>query len=243
MRELGMLFSEPMVIAINGGWKTRTLRPIKPAPAGGLRKSVFVKSGLEDGHGREIRIPHLPDDRIYVRETFGYAESPEYPDDRPYKPVSKDFMRPVEPNGKVYVIYRADGDTSWSSFDGDHYNQDGTEKSYWMPSIHMPKEAARLWLEVDEIKVQRPQDLTDEEIMHEGIVGLSKDGRIVKYGLCRRDVDGTLLPYGGAWEWQNFFHTPNDAWRRLWTMCYGVTSWFENPYCFATTFKKIEVKP
>lgn len=47
--------------------------PFKKQPSGGIRKSPFVKSGLEDGHGREIKYPFQPGEIVYVPETFDYG--------------------------------------------------------------------------------------------------------------------------------------------------------------------------
>lgn len=243
MKEIGMLFSCEMVRAILDGRKTRTCRIIKYPHQGriesddGKYPAVYTEEDFVD----LIEFsPYRPGDRIYVRETFGYAESPEYPANRDYKPVDTNFIYPVETNGKVYVIYRADGDTSWGSFDGDDFNKDGTEKSYWRPSIHMPRWAARIRLVVTEVKAQRPQDLTDEEIMAEGIAALTKDGNLVKYGLATQNKLGELLPLGGEWAWNEWKHSPREAWRKLWTQCYGPEAW--EKWCWAISFKRIEVR-
>lgn len=242
-KEIGMLFSGEMVRAILDGRKTRTCRIINPQPRvilaqyydGSIETNQIFRHGDQRLHCRV-----QPGDRIYVRETFAYAESPEYPANRDYKPVDTNFIYPVETDGKVYVIYRADGDTSWGSFDGDNLNKDGTEKSYWRPSIHMPRWAARIRLVVTEVKAQRPQDLTDEEIMAEGIAALTKDGNLAKYGLATQNKLGELLPLGGEWAWNEWKHSPREAWRKLWTQCYGPEAW--EKWCWAISFKRIEVK-
>lgn len=65
-----ILFSTAMVQAILEGYKTQTRRVINPQPMAGLRESVFVRSGIEDGHGREVKPKYLPGDVLYVRETW-----------------------------------------------------------------------------------------------------------------------------------------------------------------------------
>jgi hypothetical protein len=71
MTERPILFSAPMVRAILEGRKTQTRRVVNPQPSSGVRTSVFVGSGVEDGHGREIRPRYgVPGDRLWVRETW-----------------------------------------------------------------------------------------------------------------------------------------------------------------------------
>ena len=100
------------------GRKTQTRRIVKPQPSSGIRNSVFVKSGLEDGHGRELKIPFQPGDILYVRETWqNICATP------------------------LQYAYKADGEFE--------------PYSPWKPSIHMPKEAARLFTRVIDIKAER----------------------------------------------------------------------------------------
>jgi len=64
-----ILFSGEMVRAIMEGRKTQTRRVIKPQP-NDIRESPFVKSGIEDTHGYEIKRKYAPGDRLWVRETW-----------------------------------------------------------------------------------------------------------------------------------------------------------------------------
>lgn len=91
-----MIFSAESVRAVLRDAKTQTRRVIVPQPDAGLRGSVFVPSGLEDGHGREIRTPYYPEDRIWLKETwaqpfgesgavFYRADGPDRADDGPWK--------------------------------------------------------------------------------------------------------------------------------------------------------------
>jgi hypothetical protein len=140
MMDKPIIFSTEMVRAVLEGRKTQTRRVIKPQPASGVRKSVFVKSGLGDGHGREIKIPYQPGDTLWVRETW--AKISDWTD--------------VDPEVGCFdgYIYRADW--SWE------------ESPKWRPSIHMPREASRISLLVKRIGVERLQDITPYDAWNEG---------------------------------------------------------------------------
>lgn len=139
-----ILFSTPMVQAILDGRKTMTRRIVKPQPSSGIRKSVFVKSGLEDGHGREIKPRYQPSDILWVRETW-------------CKVTLDGHYAPNCYQGEFYY-YKADGREieSCGAFEG------------WRPSIFMPREAARIFLRVTNVRVERLQDITLENARAEG---------------------------------------------------------------------------
>ena len=194
--EKPIIFSTPMVRAILEGKKTQTRRVIKPQPSNGIRKSVFVKSGLEDGHGREIKIPYQPGDVLWVRETWADLRGMGF--DRPF-------------------AYLTD---SWNSKYGE---EDGDSKRCrldygvkWKPSIHMPKSAARIWLEVVNVRAERLQDILCGDMKREG---------------C---IPATVT--GGQWQqWQR------DYWIPLWDSLnakrgYG---WDTNPWVWVVAFEKI----
>lgn len=148
-----ILFNGEMVRAILDGRKTVTRRVVNPQP----KKEMMHKLGFcVDGDKRDIgkfgfgsnesggRIlyakPHcLPGDILYVRETY-------------YK-------------GKNCVFYKASNPnlTGYRSMDGEDI------KIKWRPSIHMPKEAARIWLKVTDVRVERLQEITNEQMLKEGI--------------------------------------------------------------------------
>jgi hypothetical protein len=134
-----ILFNTEMVQAILGDRKTVTRRVIKPQPIAGIRKSVFVPSGIEDGHGREIKLLYKVGDILYVRETWQLL------------PSGFDEIPP-----EYWYIYKATDELS-------------DECTRWRPSIHMPKKAARIFLKVTDVRVERLQDITDEDCIAEGI--------------------------------------------------------------------------
>ena len=95
--------------------------------------------GWDDGHGYKMRQPYQPGDILYVRETW--AENPMV-------------------NGYAYKAW----------FNTENGDAEKADKLFeWRPSIHMPKEAARLFLRVTDVQVERLQEITTAECVREGI--------------------------------------------------------------------------
>ena len=137
-----ILFSTSMVQAILDGRKTQTRRVIKPQP-----NSKAEYKGTEIGkHVFEtdidmwhIKSPYQPGQVLWVRETWSMI------DDMPYD----------------NYVYRTDyGTTEDDSFPPSMFK--------WKPSIHMPREAARIFLKVKGVRVERVQDITEDEAIKEG---------------------------------------------------------------------------
>ena len=210
MRELPILFQGPMVRGILEGIKTNTRRPINRLLGFG-KITEFGPSDTPgyDWHFRDRRVlwndlntaqvlaacPYgQPGDRLWVRETWslfgnsdpgwlGYRAT--YPDDFP------PHVERVPPNLQALK-----------------------EMGYrWQPSIHMPRWASRIDLEVLGIKLERVQDISKEDAKAEGLKCLSKDqGRTYKYGIPEQDG----WPGPGGWQWQQWQISPRDAFRALW---------------------------
>lgn len=144
-----ILFNTEMVLANLEDRKTNTRRLVKPQPdIDGLVR--FDDTRFVDTDGRLYKPPYQTGDILYVRETWAqcpdlFGEFPEY-------------------------IYRAD------YAENDLRMGDDTTEVYsdfpacvkWRPSIHMPKEAARLFLLVTDVRVERLQDIDDEGAKAEG---------------------------------------------------------------------------
>jgi hypothetical protein len=169
MRERPILFSGPMVRAILEGRKTQTRWVMKPQPVlDGDMVGHPALCGLFGAHvfgpcaAKMIPCPYgAPGDRLWVRETW--APIVQIADvDLPAGLVEK-----ADPRGGVQLIaYRATTeDFVWA--DGDGYAMEG--RSCWRPSIHMPRWASRLLLEVTEVRVQRLQEISEEDARAEGV--------------------------------------------------------------------------
>ena len=211
VKERPILFSTPMVRAILEGRKTVTRR---------------VKE-LEE-------INERPDDWTLVQ-----AET--------MKRVGGDFyfvavFRDGGEERVVYCPYGAVGDILWVRetfvkvknpeefgplyiYKADH--PDGA--TVWKPSIHMPKEACRLKLEIVSIGVERLQDITEEDAVKEGV---EKD-------YYTPEAFGPKV-----WVWKNYdfeglAETAKISFRSLWRNINGADSWEANPWCWRIEFKKL----
>ena len=198
-----IIFSTPMVQAILAGRKTQTRRIVKPQPSSGIRKSVFVKSGLEDGHGREIKPRYQPSDILWVRETFC-----EVPYEHNHVSIKGGYITIPK------YAYKADSERDYTGI--------------WKPSIHMPREAARIFLRVTSVRVERLQEITAEDVIREGI-------EYSDSGPYHWHVLDTKLN-----AWINF-HFHDEAFKHLWDSLnakrgYG---WDTNPWVWVIEFERI----
>ena len=93
-------------------------------------------------------------------------------------------------------------------------------KGLWKPSIHMPKTAARLWLQITDVQAQRIQTISEEEAEQEG----TGHGKVLHF-----DTQGESSYRAG------FF--------KKWISIYGIESWHENPWVWAIKFQIFPFKP
>ena len=159
-----ILFNTEMVQAILSCRKTATRRPIKPTDKNADRITVLFNDRNEitgaanskDGAPISgIKPPYQIGDTLYVRETWFYGDCSNCDGDIAEGVCSK------RENGEEPIgcySYKADQNVIWDDC-----------KTHWKPSIHMPKEAARIWLKVTNVRIERLQDITGEEVLKEGI--------------------------------------------------------------------------
>jgi hypothetical protein len=106
------------------------------------------------------------------------------------------------------------------------------------PSIHMPRWASRLTLEIVSVRPERMKEISPEDCIKEGLKCLSKDqGRTYKYGMP--DRDGWPGGIDDGWPWHEWRISPVDAYERIWTDINGAGSWEKNPWVWAIEFKRI----
>lgn len=212
IRELPILFNTKMVRAILDGRKTCTRRLVKFLPGENPQWTGYIKDELMLYNGKNEpcirKAPYQPGDILYVRETW------------------------TEECGKYY--YRADYDSDYldpcETLSGgypascrNHPGCDGcmatSTRIHWRPSIHMPKEAARIWLKVTDVRVERLQDITADGIRNEGLPSMA-----VHVG----DMDIALK------EWETIW---NSTIKKSDIDRYG---WDANPWVWVIEFEQCE---
>ncbi|WP_239404185.1 hypothetical protein, partial [Pseudomonas aeruginosa] len=172
-RERPILFNDQMVRAILEGRKTVTRRVVKPQPdfLGSMVDPNTPFKTLDAGLHARITCPYgEPGDRLWVRETWHVGK----PHD---KTAPADILAPLLAEGRgITVLYTAGG---WQSvgpagreepiYPDDQPLPDWAGKG--RPSIHMPRWACRILLEITAVRVERLQDISEEQALAEGVRG------------------------------------------------------------------------
>ncbi|UML83076.1 hypothetical protein FH587_04500 (plasmid) [Leptospira interrogans] len=196
IKERPILFSGNMIRAILNGHKTQTRRIVKTPTQYGIESCDWTGTGFgqRDSNGtcscEPVKCPYgFVGDRLWVRETFAGVEN-----------VNNQKPWPGIPHKKIdertAYIYRAS--SAWCDDDG------------WKPSIHMPREASRITLEIKNIRVERLQEISELDAEAEGIQFMR---------------GGEDLPAAELFE-------------ILWNSIYGWDSWEQNPWVWVIEFEK-----
>ncbi|GLH24141.1 hypothetical protein ENT52713_15370 [Enterobacter sp. 200527-13] len=230
MKERGMIFNGAMVRAILDGRKTQTRRPANPQPeltagSGFSWKGWVYGSGSTDRETNKnfahVACPHgKPGDRIWVRETFSCIGNEEgHPVDAEGNLCSREDAQRIY---RASAIQKPRNYGIWTSPDG--FDFEGA----WTPSIHMPRWASRITLEITNVGVQRLQSISQNDASREGLIRLPATGRY-----CLNQGDQY---FGGA------SHDAREVFSWLWESIYGKESWQANPWVWVIEFKRIEEK-
>ncbi|HBT4786604.1 TPA: hypothetical protein MB364_001944 [Klebsiella variicola subsp. variicola] len=156
MTERGMIFNAEMVRAILDGRKTQTRRPVKfpvhdknlgcELAGNELAGELSAGNYLNSAFGK-------PGDRIWVRETFCPVDDTQY-------------------GGEKWVDYRATPRYEASHPAGWDSAPNDAEALKWRPSIHMPRWASRILLEITDVRVERLNAISEEDAIAEGMQGV-----------------------------------------------------------------------
>lgn len=212
-------FSAPMVRAILSGQKTVTRRVVKGCqipkedtsePIGARlrwtavgqhdpRYGFIVAGSTADECAAELASHGVcpygrRSERLWVRETCFIND---------YRQAGV----PVDERAGIDVVYRADPLPDW----------EGEESLItWRPSIHMPRWASRILLEITDVRVERLHDITEEQALAEGVMS------------AERDID----PDGND-------YSPLELFGGLWVKLNGMDSWSANPWVWVVEFRRI----
>lgn len=196
MRESPILFNGAMVRAILSGAKTQTRRVVKGMALDWLENAKFTRQYVADPANDMCPFGKI-DDRLWVRENFADLRGTGI-EHRP------------DPTGPMQR-YAYAADTPAGSA-GDSQRIDYGIK--WRPSIHMPRSACRLLLEITDVRVERLQAISEADAEAEGAIAWSME--------CASRV--------GA--------GPRAAFRGLWNSTGG--DWDANPWMWVIGFKVID---
>lgn len=195
MTERGMIFNGEMVRALLSGRKTQTWRPVKfpvhdknlgcELAGNELAGELSAGNYLNSAFGK-------PGDRIWVREAF------------------RVHSRATD---VATLVYKASERNSWT--EQTHRvpvavcNKPATPEK-WTPSLHMPRWASRILLEITGVRVERLRSMSQDDARAEGVIAASGP---MEAGL---------------------------AFRELWDSIYGEESWKANPWVWVIEFKRVE---
>lgn len=202
MKERPILFSGPMVRALLADKKTQTRRICKPAKT--LSAVVEVPDPMERGQvyngshfGDEEGAVQFPcpyggiRDRLWVRETFARIDG----QTRPW----------IETDYKATYTH------------GDRLGDSLGIRKKWSPSIHMPRHASRITLEITGVRVERLLDIREADCIAEGTPG----------------GHGSIPGY-------HYNATPDEHYRWLWESINGPGSWAANPWVWVLEFRRLQ---
>lgn len=214
MTERGMIFNSEMVRAILDGRKTQTRRPVKfpvhdknlgcELAGNELAGELSAGNYLNSAFGK-------PGDRIWVRETWqaihDYCDENGHVDERRYA-----RSIPRHRGNYWHPVY----EEAWG-------NESREDRDFpWRPSIHMPRWASRILLEITDVRVERLNSISQEDAQAEGM-------ELTGWRPTYSDPDS-----GGEAS------TPYDNFAQLWESIYGEESWNANGWVWVISFKRVE---
>lgn len=227
LKERPILFSAPMVRAIREGRKTVTRRIVKPQYVDGQWSVRRAEAPRNEGHSHDWWLPTgtqpyaalprcpygQPGDHLWLREAWAAD-------------AQVDSVAPRDLSIGEPIVYLEDGSV----------RQTGctmVSQGRGRPSIHMPRWASRILLEITDVRVERLQDISEPQALAEGIVGVDfrpDDG----FPICRGYMVG---PDDGSSPLETH---ASKAFAGLWRSINGPESWDTNPWVWVVEFKRIE---
>lgn len=247
MKETGIIFSGPSVVAIQRGLKTQTRRPLKLQPLGATLGfdftiepgQIWIYGGwpcrMEESRGRNkrdageltpvrLRCSYgVAGNRLWVRETYSRSALSVYP--CPSAWYKADFDKYSDPAKVQEHTCPPDYQDYYSRKYGnfaDCFACAGVRESKfrWSSAVHMPRRLSRLLLEISEVRVQRLQEITYNDVLAEGFSRFLTD---------EQQTDASHMAEA------------KQAYAVLWDSLNSKRGfpWSLNPWVWALTFRKI----
>lgn len=253
-KERPILFSGPMVRAILDGRKTQTRRVIKlgrefgPSTTPGYdwhwrgtSRGAPTKGTWQDMRTSDV-LALCPygkvGERLWVREKhqWSFGDADKIDESEMVREAYRAKQEKRRPNGAT-VHYAATDKLPWI------IDPEGRELG-WKPSIHMPRWASRLTLEITDIRVQRLQEISVKEVFAEGVqipVSASGSPMLQITGKCSPD---DYLPEGaiekGTLKLKDKTAYIRAHFASLWDTINSKGSWEANPFVWALSFRRVE---
>ncbi len=243
-KEKPILFNGAMVRAILSGAKTQTRRVVKSIPwrdrcnpnfsqAQAFRYAGEFRIAGSEEMSTGFRCPFgQPGDRLWMRETWQQVHPIQIADDR-YSQRGKAGI-PGPPPVNYRTIYRADGEypaiyslggEPWPYRSLEPFERNGmqafVDEPRWTPSVHMPRWACRLVLEITDVRVERLQAISAEDALAEGAMEWAREQKTPI-----RDLDAG---------------DERIAFKALWSGTGPGGDWDSNPWVWVIKFKRVEV--
>lgn len=222
MREHPILFSAQMVRAILEDRKTQTRRVVKPQPPAGTaqvstwhhpdpRPHFFASANGEFLDGWCVPCPYgQPGDRLWVRESCRGEELDSGLDGVRYR--ADDAFIPIQNTSAASIEW-----LKLHTYRGHH----GAPAGPWVPSIHMPRWASRILLEITAVRVERLNDISQADAIAEGAPP------------SHPSIDRISQEFG-----QPDF--PRSWYAQLWEQINGPGSWAANPFVWVVGFRRVK---
>ncbi|HBW9669615.1 TPA: hypothetical protein MFS57_000575 [Klebsiella pneumoniae] len=223
MTERGMIFNAEMVRAILDGRKTQTRRIMKPQPEPCPRGGHWWPSNVFK------TMLHVEDEMQNGKGCWGGLVGDACPfgdvGDRIW--VRETWARYNIDQNRHDIAYRATTPADWP------------EEGRWRPSIHMPRTASRIQLEITDVRVERLNAISEEDAQREGVHTEVWDQTVVARNYAARDEFFQFwsedMPH-----YVEMNQLYRSSFRSLWESIYGSENWLANPWVWVIEFKRVE---
>lgn len=237
MKVYPILMSAPMIMATIAGRKSQTRRLCKGGVIAWLEPDMFTPEFVSDPSNNLC--PYgTKGDILYVRESWkplGWSsdDDPELHIQYKADQIAQAFYASEDVCEKIDLSIHAECAKKGVKIDGDGKYLTDDDPISWRPSIHLPKELSRIWLKVSEVRIERLQDVTNQDSLAEGIDFVERRG-----SAWYKDYLFTHLE--GIQDCFNYL-LPKNSFRSLWMKIHGRDSWRENPWVWVIEYQVLSI--
>ncbi|MDO9235966.1 MAG: hypothetical protein Q7U28_08040 [Aquabacterium sp.] len=216
MKERPALFNGQMVRSLLGDIKTHTRRIAKLTSAGHVKEVGGNRRWHPADPNAVLACPYgQPGDRLWVRETW-----------RTDKGYDNCAPRTIDSGASLFML-------------ADQYSHRINHRSECGPmewgktrvSIHMPRWASRITLEIVSVRLERLQDISEADAIAEGLYRFEYGGQVSWRDYSLSDEWAAVSP---------MLESPIDSYRSLWESINSPGSWAANPLVWVIEFKRVE---